>query len=133
MKKSKNLFEFEFKDLTKGNEATAKFINIQFNTGAFYVLIKELNSIYEGDILLPKFNLTCTKVITAHDKEDNYVHRKIELSFKCLGKNCCHKVLIHIYNTQQKLLIQGGNDHNYASSPYLYVRDIFQPYIEDLS
>ena len=75
-----NLFEFEFKDVTKGKEATAKVINIQFNTGAFYVLIKELNSIYEGDILLPKFNLTCTKVITAHDKEDNYVHRKIELS-----------------------------------------------------
>ena len=77
-------------------------------------------------------NLTCTKIIEAHDIKDNFVHRKIELSFNCSKKECSHLVMIHIYNTKQKILIQGGIKHNKNSCPYIYFNEIFRPYIDTL-
>ena len=129
---NKKLYEFDFKSLTKGKESTTQAITIEFNTGAFHFLTKELYDITQGAILTHKMNLTCTKIIAAHDIKDNFVHRKIELSFNCYNKKCSHLVMIHIYNTKQKILIQGGIKHTKNSCPYIYFHEIFRPYIDTL-
>ena len=52
--KKKNLYEFDFKNITNGKESTSQAITIEFNTGAFHFLTKELYDITQGDILHQK-------------------------------------------------------------------------------
>ena len=129
---NKKLYEFDYKRLTKRKESTSQAITIDFNTGAFHFLTKELDEITQGDILSHETNLTCTKIIAAHDIKDNFVHRKIELSFNCWNKKCSHLVMIHIYNTKPKILIQGGNNNSKHSCPYIYFNETFKPYMDKL-
>ena len=93
---NKKLYDFDFKSLSKGKESTSQAITIEFNTGAFHILTKELYNITQRAILTYDMNLTCTKIIEAHDIKDNFVHRKIELSFNCSKMEYSHLVMIHI-------------------------------------